>query len=161
MIPKRIKWITKDYKGSERQIEDCFWPVNAASFDRFAFGTSEETRDGENDTDASSLASFSTNATMDNNPGPGRIIDTYIYQRLGRKVERLALRIRISTLPPAQILRSFQLKAGPWVWTYFVWDVPLRLTSLEEAVSDISNGVPHGSIIVAGLKGLVKQSQSV
>lgn len=36
---------------------------------------------------------YSTNWTCDNNPGPGRIIDKYVYQFLGRKVERFLARV--------------------------------------------------------------------
>ena len=39
--------------------------------------------------DSSSTRTFSTTATGDNLPGPGRVIDTYIYQKYGRKLEAL------------------------------------------------------------------------
>ena len=42
----------------------------------------------EMDVDSASISSCSTTATKDNLPGTGRTIDTYIYQPLGRKVER-------------------------------------------------------------------------
>ena len=101
--------------------------------------------------DALSISSLSTNATMDNNPGPGRLIDTYIYQRLGRKIERFAARINISTLHPSQIVQRLNLKPTPWR-TYLDG-------STDETIKEVS--LLHGSEVVAGLKCLVKQTRSV
>lgn len=58
---------------------------------------------GEGYDDAASVSIISTTATMDNIPGPGRLIDMYIYQLFGRKIERLANHICLSNLPPAKI----------------------------------------------------------
>lgn len=59
-------------------------------------GGSVEDGDNEDD-DANSINSFSTTATASNLPGAGRTIDTYVYQPVGRRVERLAKRF---TTPP-------------------------------------------------------------
>ena len=101
--------------------------------------------------DALSISSLSTNATMDNNPGPGRLIDTYIYQRLGRKIERFAARINISTLHPSQIVQRLNLRPTPWR-TYLDG-------STDETIKEVS--LLHGSEVVAGLKCLVRQTRSV
>ena len=62
----------------------------------------------EDDDDASSISSVSTTATCDNNVGPGRVLDAYFYQPLGRKVERYAAAVH-STLglsPQQALIRS-------------------------------------------------------
>lgn len=99
------------------------------------------------DDDTNSMWSISTNATMDNIPGTGRTIDTYFYQFFGRKIERLIFRISLAHLSPDRILR-------------FLWvdDIayPRTRLSLSHTIYVIRNDVQ-----VAGLKSLVKQSQSV
>ena len=40
--------------------------------------------DEDNDDDARSIESFSTTATVDDNPGTGRVLDTYFFQPAGR-----------------------------------------------------------------------------
>ena len=47
--------------------------------------------------DNASLLTGSTTSTMTDNPGTGRVIDKYIYQVLGRMLERCAGRIAMST----------------------------------------------------------------
>ena len=60
--------------------------------------------DGEGEgEDASSVESFSTAATVDNNPGTGRALDVYFFQPLGRRIERLAMRFTIRHLHPLRI----------------------------------------------------------
>ena len=46
------------------------------------------------DHDSSSINTYSTTATMDDNPGTGRTIDTYFYQPAGRFVEKTVKNIR-------------------------------------------------------------------
>lgn len=102
--------------------------------------------DGDDD-DTNSMWSISTNSTMDNIPGTGRTIDTYFYQFFGRKIERLIFRISIAHLSPDRIL-------------HFLWvdniAFPDSRFSLSHTIYVIRNDVQ-----VAGLKSLVKQSQSV
>ena len=50
-------------------------------------------------------ASVSDTSTVSNNPGPGRIIDRYIYQTLGRMLERCAGRIAMATYLSAHDIR--------------------------------------------------------
>ena len=47
----------------------------------------------------------STNATADDLPGPGRLLDKYIYQRGGRYIERFVTKWNMATLHPAYIVR--------------------------------------------------------
>lgn len=57
------------------------------------------------DSGTGTINSFSTNATMDNNVGTGRMLDKF-YQYIGRKIERviLNLRMRVELVPPNRIL---------------------------------------------------------
>lgn len=63
--------------------------------------------------DTTSLSSHSTNSTVDDNPGTGRLMDKYFYQALGRKFERLIFRIKLPILPPARISGYFEGLLGP------------------------------------------------
>lgn len=53
---------------------------------------------GDDDGDTCSILTVSTNATTDNLPGTGRLIDTYLYQFFGRKLERFIFRVSMATL---------------------------------------------------------------
>lgn len=57
----------------------------------------------EEEDDSSSISSFSTTTTADNIPGAGRTVDMFFYQPVGRWIERLAMRLAISSLNPDQI----------------------------------------------------------
>ena len=74
----------------------------------------------EDEDDASSISSCSTNATMDNIPGTGRTLDMHFYQPVGRAIEKFALKIaiRLNTChpSPAQILRFFRLSSALQIW---------------------------------------------
>ena len=101
----------------------------------------------------SSIITFSTNSTVDDNPGTGRIIDKFIYQIPGRALERLALRLTISSLSPERILGYFASQTATaqhcaiFMWhfephTFYPWSL--------ECMS---------STMISGIKGLAKQSQ--
>ena len=82
--------------------------------------------DGEDeDEDAWSVESFSTTATVDNNPGTGRALDMYFFQPLGRRIERLAMRFTIRHLHPMRIEAFIH---GNLV--YFPWLAPERTLGL-------------------------------
>lgn len=102
--------------------------------------------------DTSSISSFSTTATADNIPGAGRTVDMFFYQPVGRWIERLAMRLAISSLNPDQILRYIEAKA---VLYYFL---DAKNLPLHDAINTI-RGRPNGPTIFAGLKTLVKQTQ--
>ena len=63
----------------------------------------------EDQDDTGTISSFSTTATMDDNPGAGLTVDKYFYQPVGRAIEKFALKIamRLNICPPspAQIIR--------------------------------------------------------
>lgn len=100
----------------------------------------------EDISDRASASSFSTNATMDNNIGPGRMLDK-LYQYLGRKIEWGILRISIASLHPNRILNC-------------LW-VPSTDEHVTGTLSDILKYCHQrkGQVTVAGLKSLVHQTQ--
>ena len=106
---------------------------------------------GGEDEDARSVESFSTTATVDNNPGTGRALDMYFFQPLGRRIERLAMRFTIRHLHPLWIEAFIH---GNLV--YFPWLAPECALGL--VLQDI-NTFRSGPTIIAGLKGLVQQTQ--
>ena len=107
----------------------------------------------DDDGDVKSIESFSTTATIDNNPGTGRVLDMYFFQPAGRQIERLAMRFTIRHLHPWRIQtfvnRIFEI--DPWITP--------KLT-LDNALQEIGRaGNDSGSTVVAGLKSLVQQAQ--
>ena len=102
------------------------------------------------DDDAKSIESFSTTATVDNNPGTGRVLDTYFFQPVGRRIERFALRITIGHLHPWRIEAFISENSKT--------EGILKQT-LKDALQGIDARVNTGPIIVSGLKGLVRQAQ--
>ena len=106
----------------------------------------------DEDGDAKSIDSFSTTATVDDNPGTGRVLDTYFFQPAGRRIERLAMRFTIRHLHPSRIEAFI---AGGIV--YFSW-LDFKLT-LSIALRDIDRTYFSGTTIISGLKSLVRQAQ--
>ena len=107
----------------------------------------------EDEDDASSISSCSTNATMDNIPGTGRTLDMCFYQPVGRAIEKFALkiaiRLNICHPSPAQILCVLGLPSLHELWL-FVGKKP------RDVIADISAEEPS---IVPGILSLVQQSQ--
>lgn len=141
---KEIKYLQIDFK----QYLELSLPHAVAS------GACESSSNRDRDDDASSISSVSTNATMDNIPGPGRTIDTYIYQFFGRKLERFIFRISISSFSPDKIAQCLCFDgSGPW---------PPGQSPLGDVIQEISVDKSlccEPRARVAGLKSLVKQSQ--
>ena len=109
-------------------------------------------------------ASVSDTSTVTNNPGPGRIIDMYIYQTVGRMLERCAGRIAMSTYLSASEI---------WARIEEVWynveikepccvcqAASVRQMSVEEkvrmAVSRVEDA-PSGAFILSGIKEITKR----
>ena len=106
----------------------------------------------DDDGDAKSIDSFSTTATVDDNPGTGRVLDTYFFQPAGRRIERLAMRFTIRHLHPSRIEAFI---AG--VTEYFPF-LGLELT-LHIALREIDRFDSPGPTVISGLKSLVRQAQ--
>ena len=108
----------------------------------------------DDDGDTRSIESFSTTATVDDNPGTGRVLDTYFFQPAGRRIERLAMRFTIRHLHPSRI-EAFIRES----FSYPTSLQPKITLSVElQAIDKL--GV-SGQTFVAGLKGLVKQAKCV
>ena len=114
--------------------------------------------------DNASLLTGSSTSTMTDNPGTGRVIDKYIYQVLGRMLERCAGRIAMATyLSAGTILLTIEE-----VWYNVEIKEPccvcqaasVRRMSVEEkvrmAVSRVEDA-PSGTLILSGLKELTKR----
>ena len=109
-------------------------------------------------------ASVSDTSTVSNNPGTGRIIDRYIYQTLGRMLERCAGRIAMATYLSALDIRA-RIEE---VWfdaeikepCYVCRAASVREMSVDEkvrmAVSRVEDA-PSGAFILSGLKELTKR----
>ena len=111
-----------------------------------------ELGDNDDGEDAGSIESFSTTATIDDNPGTGRVLDTYFFQPVGRRIERFAMRITIQHLHPMQIEAFIHQPRphGPWL--------PFKST-LKYSLQKIGSEYISGPTIVAGLKSLIRQAQ--
>ena len=109
-------------------------------------------------------ASVSDTSTVTNNPGPGRIIDKYIYQVLGRMLERCAGRIAMATHLSGNDIRrrieevwyNVEIKEPCCVCQ----EASVRQMSVEEkvrmAVSRVEDA-PSGAFILSGIKELTKR----
>lgn len=102
--------------------------------------------------------SISTTATGDDLPGTGRIIDTHVFQPMGRQIERLAMRFTIASLHPSRIVQYIETEIT--LYSPFFDELISWKKSVERACRT-SYVHPNRSTIVAGMKGLVKQTQCV
>ena len=109
-------------------------------------------------------ASGSDTSTISNNPGTGRIIDKYIYQRVGRMLEQCAGRIAMATYLSAidifirieEVWYNVEIKEPCCVCQ----PASVRQMSVEEkvrmAVSRVEDA-PSGAFILSGLKEVTKR----
>ena len=114
--------------------------------------------------DNASLLTGSSTSTMTDNPGTGRVIDKYIYQVLGRMLERCAGRIAMATYLSANDIRrrieevwyNVEIKEPCFVCQA----ASVRQMSVEEkvrmAVSRVEDA-PSGAFILSGLKEITKR----
>lgn len=102
------------------------------------------------DEDASSVRSYSTTSTVDDNPGTGRLVDKYLYQKGGRKVERLIFWVQIKqpNVHPALISRILFMGHVAFM---------TRRHSLLTIMSDIGGFKKPG--LISGIQNLVRQTQ--
>lgn len=140
-IEERLRGVFKRKRNADDQymLENPIWH-------RARKSTCNSTDDG-----ASSARSYSTNSTVDDNPGIGRLFDNYLYQRGGRKVERLIfwVRIRLPNVHPALISRI--LDDG----YYGQHGFRSPTTSLSAAMDHLG-GKP---VLISVLQNLVRQTQ--
>ena len=153
MVSGRPKFKDKDFKRLT-EFDTVFmlgprWGTDYSGANREGFS-----KEGEINDETSLTNSYSTEATMDNLPGPGRTIDTYFYQPVGRAIEKFTLkigiRLNICHPSPAQILRYFlETEVGLLAW----YDPVKGLSFVMKLVSDkLPSHCP-------GVLSLFKQSQ--
>ena len=107
----------------------------------------------DDDGDAKSIDSFSTTATVDDNPGTGRVLDTYFFQPAGRRIERLAMRFTIRHLHPSRIealLTPEDRRYSP------AFAIKLTVGAALRYIDPRDVSVPTA---ISGLKSLVRQAQ--
>ena len=114
--------------------------------------------------DNASLLTGSSTSTMTDNPGTGRVIDKYIYQVLGRMLERCAGRIAMATYLSAldisvrieEVWYNVEIKEPCCVCQ----TASVREMSVEEkvrmAVSRVEDA-PSGAFILSGIKEITKR----
>ena len=102
--------------------------------------------------DARSIESFSTTATVDDNPGTGRVLDTYFFQPAGRRIERLAMRFTIRHLHPSRI-EAFIARGIEY---FPLLDIKVTLGVTLRRINPRNFSVPT---VISGLKSLVRQAQ--
>ena len=114
--------------------------------------------------DNASLLAGSSTSTMTDNPGTGRVIDKYVYQVLGRMLERCAGRIAMATYLSAldiykrieEVWYNVEIKEPCCVCQ----EASVRQMSVEEkvrmAVSRVEDA-PSGAFILSGLKEITKR----
>lgn len=147
---KPKKFLMRVLRGKSREEEDAM-DYLCAGFKRFLLEPHSHATIREDDDDGDSMISILTMETIDNQPGTGRFLDTYIYQPLGRRIERLAMRYTIASLHPARIAQY--IEASPSEGPDFRW------YTLNTAIANLCRFESNGSTILAGMKGLVKQTQ--
>ena len=148
---KQPKYKDKDLKRL-LEFNDIFVPNNSDTGWIASHGTSAYIEDVD---DASSISSFSTNATMDNIPGTGRTLDMCFYQPVGRAIEKFALkiaiRLNICHPSPAQIVRFLGLPL-PGLLSVSDYDI----VKPSDVIARISAEQPMRA---RGILSLVQQSQ--
>lgn len=120
--------------------------------DSLAFNTPDDSEESSYEciSVVRSDSSLTTNATMDNIPGPGQMLDK-LYHYLGNKVERGLFFTSVSTLHPITILQNLYDYDDP---DYFYIS---NAQPLEVAIAEVYK--QKGSAAVAGLRSLVHQAQ--
>lgn len=109
----------------------------------------------DDDSDKTSIESFSTMATMDNNPGTGRIMDMYIYQYFGKKVEKWINRMKLPYLPPETVLQHINEMFSS---NGFDMLDDLQQYPINSSVESIS-GLQFGSDVIYGLKTMIRRAK--
>lgn len=114
MASKALNWVANRFRRNDATFT-CETPVDLTSSSP-ALAWNHFINDDAHD-DASSVWSMET---VDDNPGPGRLIDKFIYQRLGKMLERRANRVLgpllASPFEIGQQLIERQAHLDPFVW---------------------------------------------
>lgn len=149
------KVFRRNSRAPEKDLEYLQVGFNFGQYPYLRPNTSGFADNNDDGDDRASISTVSTNATADNLPGPGRIIDVCIYQFLGRKIERFANRFSMSRLPPARIVQCLGVRI-PSLKAFYISD------SHSDIINDIYEYPHHpggGGVMVAGLTSLVRQTK--
>ena len=141
--------LTNIFRRNSNIERELFYVMCSRMAQTQAYKNELEVDDG----DTGSIETFSTNATVDDNPGTGRVLDKYFYQPAGRRIERLALRFTIRYLHPWRISEFLSALRGIGL------SEPQQ--TLDESLRHFSRLGSIGSTVVSGLKSLVRQAQWV
>ena len=109
---------------------------------------------GSDGGDGDSVSSVSTMETVDDNPGTGRVIDKYVYQKGGRKVERLFCRIGMSFLSPDKVVRYIMKRKADASLLGIKLGALKDINSLSDLIVD-----SYGAAALAGVKNLIRQTR--
>lgn len=103
---RKEKKARRKLEKDSKHIIDDYGPI-ASALDHYGMlGSPYDVVDKvETEDDTSSVSSFSTMATMNDNPGAGCTVDKYFYQPVGRRIEKLAFRIAMPLLSPFKIFQ--------------------------------------------------------
>lgn len=88
MPSRALNWVAKRFRRND-DTSTSETPVDLSSSSP-TLAWNHFTNDDDAHDDASSVWSMET---VDDNPGPGRLIDKFLYQRLGKMLERRANRV--------------------------------------------------------------------
>ena len=144
-MPYIVKFIAKLFK-KKLDIGPYYY------YNDFLLCTSLQPRQEEYD-DNCSMITIDTMETIDDNPGTGRTVDKYFFQPIGRKNERFAMRITITSLPPWRISQYFDTNLDLYVNVVYSFH-----SNIGQALAGLGE-LKRGSTIIAGLKSIVKQTQ--
>ena len=127
--------------------------LNLSQISGGSSGLASQDHASDNNDDTYSLVRTETNDTIDDNPGPGRIIDKYIYQRYGRKIERCIWRMSLSFLPSGVLAqRILEMQR-----TKFLCGADIAVGQAFELISIETDG----RAVVDGLKCIAKQARYI
>lgn len=114
------------------------------------------------DTVEGTTSSFSTMDTISNNPGPGRVLDKYFYQKVGRWIERVTVRIALSWASlPSEVIVTRTLELGNFTANTKGPEFFNLSTSPRKAsyIARRLTSIRHGCATIDGLNCLFRQTQ--
>ena len=133
----------EDFQLFSGILEESATPVCSA-----CLGREDATGDG-----ASHLISDSSTATGDDNPGPGRVIDKHVYQKAGRKIEKIYFRFALPSLSTGDIALFISRYQQETRILYYL-GVFENLDPILEHINFLSE-----SLVISGLKVLLHRTR--
>ena len=134
----------EDFQLFSGILEESATPVCSA-----CLGREDATGDG-----ASHLISDSSTATGDDNPGPGRVIDKHVYQKAGRKIEKIYFRFALPSLSTGDIALFISRYQHETRFIAYILGSFEKLVPILEDINSLS-----GSLVISGLKVLLHRTR--